>query len=102
VLLLTPITPHISQALWTALGHTDPAHAHAWPTVDQDALRKHTVTLAVQVNGKLRGTVDVPPQSPPEVTQPAALALPAVQALLGDKQPKRIIDVQDKIVNIVI
>jgi leucyl-tRNA synthetase len=102
VLLLTPITPHISQALWTALGHADPVHAHAWPTVDQDALRKHTVTLAVQVNGKLRGTVDVPPQSPPEVTRPAALALPAVQALLGDKQPKRIIDVQDKIVNIVI
>ena len=60
-----------------------------------------TVTLAVQVNGKLRGTVDVAKGAPNEICEAAALALPAVQKLLDGKPPRKVIVVRDKIVNIV-
>src|SRR5690348_16732643 len=62
VLLLNPVTPHISHALWQVLGHSigpGPLDDHAWPQADIAALAKDSVTLAVQVNGKLRGTIDV-------------------------------------------
>jgi len=103
VLLLNPITPHASHALWQALGHGEALiDDQPWPQADPDALVRDSITLAVQVNGKLRGTIEVPPDSPPDVTRPAALALPAVQAALGGKEPKKIIDVPGKIVNIVV
>ena len=102
VLLLTPITPHVSQALWTALGHTDPVHAHAWPQADPEALRKEALTLAVQVNGKLRGTIEVAVDASREAVQAAALANADVAGYVGNAPPKKVIYVPGKIVNIVV
>ncbi len=102
VLLLTPITPHISQALWTALGHADPVHAQLWPKADADALRRDAVTLAVQVNGKLRGTIEVAVDAPRERVESLALANADVAAYLGGATVKKIVYVPGKIVSIVI
>jgi leucyl-tRNA synthetase len=102
VLLLNPITPHISQALWNALGHTDPIHAHAWPTADENALRKDSVKLAVQVNGKLRGTIEVAVDAARESVESAALANADVKNHIGAAAIKKIVYVPGKIVSIVI
>jgi len=102
VLLLTPITPHISQALWVALGHDDPVHAHAWPKADEDALRKDSVKLAVQVNGKLRGTIEVAVDAARETVESAALGNADVRNYVGNAPVKKIVYVPGKIVSIVI
>jgi leucyl-tRNA synthetase len=102
VLLLTPITPHVCQTLWNALGHSDPVHDHAWPQADQDALRKDALKLAVQVNGKLRGTIEVSVEASREAVEAAALANADVANYVGSAPPKKVIYVPGKIVNIVI
>ena len=102
VLLLTPITPHISQALWAALGHHDPIHDHAWPQADQDALRRDALTLAVQVNGKLRGTIEVPVDATRDVVEEMALTNSDVAGFVGASPVKKVVYVPGKIVSIVI
>jgi leucyl-tRNA synthetase len=102
VLLLNPITPHICHTLWQDLGHTDPIIARAWPQADAKALVKDVVTLAVQVNGKLRGQIDVAIGAPKEQIESAALAHADVAKFVGAAVPKKIIIVPNKIVNIVV
>jgi leucyl-tRNA synthetase len=102
VLLLTPITPHVCQTLWSALGHKDAVHDRAWPQADQDALRKEALTLAVQVNGKLRGTIEVPVDASREAVEAMALANADVVNHVGANPPKKVIYVPGKIVNIVV
>jgi leucyl-tRNA synthetase len=105
VLLLNPVTPHISHALWQALGHSigpGPLDDQAWPKVDTAALAKDAVTLAVQVNGKLRGTIEVPVSASREEIERMALAEPKVADFIGGVTPKKVIVVPGKIVNVVI
>jgi len=59
VLLLAPLAPHIAEEMWNMLGHESSVHAANWPTWDESAVTDETVTLAVQVNGKVRGEVVV-------------------------------------------
>ncbi|MDR3385746.1 MAG: leucine--tRNA ligase [Rudaea sp.] len=102
VLLLNPITPHICHALWHDLGHPDPIIAQSWPKADPAALTRDAVTLAVQVNGKLRGQIQVAAGASREQVEKAALADPAVMKSLGGNAVKKIVVVPGKIVNIVI
>jgi len=103
VLLLNPVTPHIAHALWQVLGHGETLiEDQAWPTVDASALTKDVVTLAVQVNGKLRGTIDVAVSLPKDAIERLALAEPKVADFLAGQTPKKIIVVPGKIVNIVV
>jgi leucyl-tRNA synthetase len=105
VLLLNPVTPHISHALWQALGHPigpGPLDDRPWPTVDTAALAKDTVTLAVQVNGKLRATIEVSVSASREEIERVALAEPKVADFVGTATPKKVIVVPGKIVNVVI
>ncbi len=102
VLLLNPITPHVAQALWNALGNADPAYAHAWPTADENALRKDSVKLAVQVNGKLRATIEVAIDAARESVESIALANADVKNHIADAAIKKIVYVPGKIVSIVI
>ncbi len=99
--LIGPLTPHLAEEMWRSLGHTDMLSETAWPSFDLALLVDDTATLAVQVNGKLRGTIDVAKGAPNDVCEAAALALPAVQKLLEGKPPRKVIVVCDKIVNIV-
>jgi leucyl-tRNA synthetase len=103
VLLLNPITPHTSHALWQALGHPEAlVEDQSWPQVDPEALKRDAVTMAVQVNGKLRGTIEAPVDAPKEDIEAMALALPGVQPFLEGKSVRKVIVVPGKIVNIVV
>jgi leucyl-tRNA synthetase len=103
VLLLNPFTPHASHALWQVLGHEQTLIEDVpWPEADPAALVRDSVTLAVQVNGKLRGTLDAALDASREQLDAAARALPGVIAAIGDKSVRKVIVVPGKIVNIVV
>ncbi len=103
VLLLNPVTPHVSHALWQALGH--PAQLLEdvpFPQADPAALVRDALTLAVQVNGKLRGTIEIAPDTAREAVEAAALAEPHVAKFLEGQSVRKVIVVPGKIVNIVV
>jgi leucyl-tRNA synthetase len=101
-LLLNPITPHASHALWQLLGHGETLLEDVpFPKADASALVRDLLTLAVQVNGKLRGTIDVVPDLPRDAIEAAALAEPHVVRFIGDMTVRKVIVVPGKIVNIV-
>ncbi|MGO4550352.1 leucine--tRNA ligase [Lysobacter sp. 2RAF19] len=102
VLLLNPVTPHVSHALWQALGHPETLLEDIpFPKADPDALKRDALTLAIQVNGKLRGTIDVAPDASKDFVEAAALAEPAVARFLEGQTVRKVIVVPGKIVNIV-
>jgi len=100
-LLLAPITPHISHELWKALGHDQAAIDAAWPTVDESALVQDTVTLVVQVNGKLRGQVEMPAAASREEIEAAARNNENVLRFTDGLTIRKVIVVPGKLVNIV-
>jgi leucyl-tRNA synthetase len=102
VAMLSPIVPHISHALWQALGHATAMLDTPWPKVDEAALQRDTLELVVQVNGKLRGRVAVPAGAGEDAVKQAALADEAVQKHIADKAVKKVIVVTGKLVNIVV
>jgi leucyl-tRNA synthetase len=102
VLLLNPVTPHISHRLWQVLGNAETLIEDIpFPQADPAALIRDAVTLAVQVNGKLRGTIEVGVQTPREDIESAALAEPNVVKFMDGMTVKKVIVVPGKIVNIV-
>ncbi|MBF6022879.1 leucine--tRNA ligase [Lysobacter niastensis] len=102
VLLLNPVTPHVSHALWQVLGHPETLLEDVpFPQADPGALARDAVTLAVQVNGKLRGTIDVPVNIAKEEAEKLALAEPNVAKYLEGLTVRKVIVVPGKIVNIV-
>ncbi|MBO9663595.1 leucine--tRNA ligase [Dokdonella sp.] len=103
VLLLNPVTPHVCHTLWQALGHAEVLlEDQSWPKVDAGALVRDAVTLAVQVNGKLRGTIEMPVNAAKDEIERTALAEPRVAEFIAGATPKKIIVVPGKIVNIVV
>jgi leucyl-tRNA synthetase len=102
VLLLNPVTPHICHRLWQVLGNAEALLEDLpFPKADPAALVRDSVTLAVQVNGKLRGTIEVGAQTPKDAIEAAALAEPNVAKFLEGMAIKKLIVVPGKIVNIV-
>ncbi len=102
VLLLAPIVPHIAHGLLQALGHDDGLLAASWPAVDQSALTRDALTLMIQVNGKLRGQIEVPVDADNAAIEAAALANPDAQRYIAGATPKKVIVVKQKLVNIVV
>ena len=102
VLLLSPIVPHISKALWTELKGSNIEDA-AWPSADQSAMVQDEVELVVQVNGKLRGSITVAKTMAKEAIEQHAVAQPFAQKFLEDGATvRKIIVVPNKLVNIVV
>ncbi|MUV15362.1 leucine--tRNA ligase [Noviluteimonas gilva] len=102
VLLLNPVTPHVCHGLWQALGHAETLLEDVpFPKADPEALKRDALTLAVQVNGKLRGTIEVAPDTAKDIVEAAALAEPAVARFLEGQTVRKVIVVPGKIVNIV-
>src|SRR5690606_12710724 len=102
VLLLNPVTPHVSHALWQALGHPETLLEDVpFPQPDPAALARDAVTLAVQVNGKLRGTIEVPVNIDKAEAERLALAEPGVAKFLDGLSVRKVIVVPGKIGNIV-
>jgi leucyl-tRNA synthetase len=101
ILMLAPIVPHITHALWSALGHQNLLDA-SWPKVDESALSRDTVTIVAQVNGKLRAQFDAPLDTPKEELERLALQEAAVQKFIDGMMVRKIITVPNKLVNIVV
>ena len=102
LLLLNPITPHAAHALWQVLGQGETLlEDQPFPKVDPDALQRDTQTVAVQVNGKLRATIELAVGTSREDAEAAALAEPAVASYLEGMAVAKVIVVPGKIVNIV-
>lgn len=101
VLMLAPITPHLCHALWQALGHDEAIVNSGWPEVDESALVQNTLELIVQVNGKVRGKVQVSASAPEDTIKAAALANDNVQKFLDGVTVQKVIVVKGRLVNIV-
>jgi leucyl-tRNA synthetase len=101
VRLIGPMTPHLGEALWRRLGHSTLLAESAWPKHDPALIVDDTVTLAVQVNGKLRDTLTVPKGLPKDELEALALASEKVQRSLDGAEIRKVIVVPDRLVNIV-
>ncbi len=101
VLMLSPIVPHISEALWAELRPGAELLEESWPVADAAALVQDEIELVLQVNGKLRGQFRVPSAADKAAIEAAALASEAAQKALGSAAPKKVIVVPGRLVNIV-
>ncbi|NOR52414.1 MAG: class I tRNA ligase family protein, partial [Gammaproteobacteria bacterium] len=99
--LLSPIAPHISQKLWSDMGYGDDILKATWPVVDEAALVKDSIELVVQVNGKVRGKINVATGAAKELIEQAAQDDPNVQKFTEGKTVRKIIVVPGRLVNIV-
>ena len=101
VLMLSPIVPHITHALWHALGREEAVVNCRWPEVDESALVQEAITLVIQVNGKVRGRIDVPADADQDALQELVMGEPNVQKHVQDRPVRKFIVVPGKLVNIV-
>lgn len=99
--LLSPIVPHITHTLWRALGYGDEVLNAAWPEPDEAALARALIKLVVQVNGKLRGQIQVPADAERSVIEQAALADAHVQRFIDGQPIRKIVIAPGKLVNVV-
>ena len=99
--MLGPMMPHLAEEMWQHLGHTEMLAETGWPQADAALARDEQVTIAVQVNGKLRATLDFPRDTAASEVEEAALALPQVTRLLDGKAPKKVVIVPNRIVSVV-
>ncbi|MFM2042489.1 MAG: leucyl-tRNA synthetase LeuS [Pseudomonadota bacterium] len=100
--LVQPVMPHLAQELWARLGHDDLLVDRPWPKADPALVVDDTVTVAVQVNGKLRATIQLPRDAAQDVAEQAALAEDGVQKAMEGKSVRKIVVVPNRIVNVVV
>ena len=97
-----PMMPHLAEEIWQALGNTKMLAETAWPEADPRLIIDDTATVAIQVNGKLRATIQLPRDCPKDRAEAAALAEEAVIRALDGKAPKKVVVVPNRIVNVVV
>ncbi|MBR4106953.1 MAG: leucine--tRNA ligase [Alphaproteobacteria bacterium] len=100
--LLAPFTPHLAEEMWARLGHDSLIVTESWPKGDAKLAENNVVTYAVQICGKMRGTIDLPKDMSKEEVEKSALNLDNIKRHIEGKEVKKIIVVPNKIVNIVI
>ena len=100
--VLAPFAPHITEELWQQLGHETTIHRDTWPEWDDAYLQTDTMTIIVQVNGKLRAKLDVPADAPEDTVKSIALQEENVRKFTNDEEPKKLIYIPGKVVNIVL
>lgn len=99
--LLAPFAPHITEELWRELGETESIHLSSWPSYDESLIQDEMITLGVQINGKTRGAITVSPTATEEeVLQSAKMSSEIARYLTSE--PKRVVYVPGKILNIVL
>ena len=102
LVLLAPIAPHITEELWRARGHAESIHLQAWPEADPEIAADQTVTLVVQVNGKVRARLDVAPDIDEETAVAAAMGAERIQEWLAGGEVRKVIARPPNLVNLVI
>ena len=102
ILMLAPLAPHLSDELWHQLGHPESVHLQSWPVYDPALAETGSITVVVQVNGKLRDTLQLPREASEDDVKRSALQSRKVTAALGGKTPVKFIYVKEKLLNIVV
>ncbi len=102
ILLLAPITPHLCHSAWAALGHDEAIIDAPWPSADKAALVRSSMTMAVQVNGKVRAQIEVAADAKPEDIEQQAVADAKVIRFTEGKSIRKVIVVPKRLVNIVV
>jgi leucyl-tRNA synthetase len=101
VLMLSPLTPHVAEELWERLGHSRSLARHAFPDADPELLVEEEIELPVQVNGRLRGRITVAADADDGTIEAAALADDKVRAAMNGAEPRKVIVVPGRMVNVV-
>ena len=99
--LLSPFTPHLAEEMWARIGHNDSIVTATWPEGDKKLAQDDVVTIAVQLNGKMRGTIEMEKDSDDELVKQEALKLENIARQTRETGIKKIIVVKNRIVNIV-
>jgi leucyl-tRNA synthetase len=102
IIAMNPATPHLAEEVWSSLGHTTPLVDTAWPLFEETLTEESSVTIAVQVNGKLRGTFECAKDQTQADLEKIALSLENVQKVIGTQTVRKIIIIPNKVVNIVV
>jgi leucyl-tRNA synthetase len=102
VRMLAPFAPHTAEELWEVLGHGDGLAAATWPQFDADAAKADELVIPVQVNGKVRGRLTVPPDTSAAELERLALADPAVRAHIEGKTVKKVVVAPGRLVSVVV
>lgn len=100
--LIAPLAPHMAEELWQQLGHDTLVHETAWPVWDDNLITEETMTIIVQVNGKLRAKLELPKDTAEDEVKARALAAENVAKFTGEKSPAKVIYVPGRLVNIVL
>ena len=101
VRLLAPFAPHLAEEFWQKLGGSESVHQQSWPELDASALVQDSVDLVIQVKGRVRGTISVPADADKETLEKLALSSEVAQKWLEGAEPRRVIVVPGKLVNLV-
>jgi leucyl-tRNA synthetase len=102
IIMLSPFAPHTMEELWQMYGHPEGIQAAKWPAFDADVAKAEELEIPVQVNGKLRGVVKVPPTVTDAELEKIALADANVQAHIAGKTVKKVVIVKSRLVSIVV
>ena len=102
LLLLAPIAPYIAEELWAQRGKPYSIHQQPWPTWDEETAKEDTITLVVQINGRVRDKIEAEAGMGDESLKEIALASEKIQGWLEDKEPRKVIVVKGRLVNIVV
>jgi leucyl-tRNA synthetase len=102
LVILAPFAPHLTDELWEDLGEKETIHKESWPGYDDDVLKSASVTIAVQVNGKTRGTFEIAQDAPEEKLIEEAKGVGSVQAHLEGKEIIKEFVVPNRLVNFVV
>jgi leucyl-tRNA synthetase len=104
ILLLSPFAPHIAEELWQRLGHKQTLAYEPWPEYDEELIKENTVEIVLQINGKVRGTIQVSREEAGkrDVLEKIALESEAIQKRIAGKEIKKVIAVPNRLVNVVV
>ncbi|MEE9271529.1 MAG: leucine--tRNA ligase [Candidatus Krumholzibacteria bacterium] len=102
VRLLAPMTPHVCEDLWERMGHKESVFRASMPQADEALTRAETITLVIQINSKIRAREEIPAGEPDEKLREIALANPRIQELLAGNPPKKVLVIQNKLVNVIV
>jgi len=102
VKLLAPITPHLAEEVWSEFGGSFSIHEKPFPEFNEELVKAENVTIAIQVNGKLRDTIEMPFNAPKEDIESAVLAREKIQGYTEGKQLAKVIVVPNRLVNVVV
>lgn len=100
--MIAPFAPHIAEEIWHQIGNENTVHLSGWPVVDQKYLIDDVISIVVQINGKLRSTIDVSADSSEQAVKEAALSDKRINELLAGSEPRRVIYVAGRLINIVV